>query len=213
MMKNKEKVMIALITVIILVALFMAFLFSNSKKMPSMITVQNEDGKTIEAVLFGYTWKVFGKESVTDAVNPYEFDYPSTNTLLSRTSKSVRLVPEDKVLSIEGNYRQIGSQENEEASFTQISSLNNINVNLPNIEGTFIYVFRLTYSKGTAEYGFKVVITEENVYEVKDLAKYQDTSIVDFEKVSNLLKSVPYADTVNGIKMDEDSRSMHIKHF
>ena len=211
-MKSKEKIMIALITVIILVAIFLAFLFSNSQKTPSKITIQNDDGKTIEAVLFGYTWKVFGKEMIADSVDPYEYDYASSNTILSRTAKNVRILLEDKAMSVEGNYRFIDGQETEEATFSQNSSLNSINVSLPHIEGTYIYVFRLTYAKGTAEYGFKVVITDENVYEVGELAKFKETSIVDYEGISNLLSSIPYADSVDGITMDEASKSMQVRY-
>ena len=45
--------------------------------------MQNEERKTAEAVLGGYTWKVFGNDIIADSIDLKTIDYSSKNTIIS----------------------------------------------------------------------------------------------------------------------------------
>ncbi len=209
---KKEKIVIACITILILIAIIFAFIFSNSEKVPPKILVKNDDGKTIEAVLFGYHWKVFGKDVVADAVNPFEFDYPSYNTILSKTLGSISIATSEKFSVSYVRFCSAGETSFQDATYRMNDTLNTLIVDLPRVEGNYVYSFQLEYGKGKAEYGVKVVVTDDIVYEVEDVISYKNTSITDLSNVNKILQSIPYANEVEGIMIDETGKNINVKY-
>ena len=64
-MEKKERIFIVLATSLILLSIFVAFIISNSQKVPPEVLVQNEEQKIVSAIMGGYTWKVFGTNHIT----------------------------------------------------------------------------------------------------------------------------------------------------
>ena len=83
-MDKKEKIFIVSVTLVILVAVFIMFLVSNSQKLPPEVLIENEEHKVVTAVMGGYRWKVFGSETIADSLDITSLEYTSNNTIISK---------------------------------------------------------------------------------------------------------------------------------
>lgn len=199
-MEKKEKIFIVLATAIILIAIFIAFIISNSQKVPPEVLVQNEDRKVVNAVMGGYTWKVFGTNVIADAVDLKTLDYSTENTIVSKTGEMLTLSTTEKFSVQEINCFEIGSDNIVNALARNNETGNYFTMNVPELEGAYLCIFKLEYyGKGSAEYAIKIVVTDENVYEVSDIISYKNTDILSTDNIKGILSKLPYANKLNGI--------------
>lgn len=213
-MERREKFLIVLITIVILLGIFIAFIVSNSEKTPPEVLIQNEEKKTAEAVLGGYTWKVFGNNIIADAVDLKTIDYPSDNTIVSKTGEVLTLSTTEKFTVQEIVFLETISNQEIEAITKTNEVASYFTVNAPMLEGTYLCLFKLEYDgKGTAEYAVRVVITDENIYDVKEIIEYKNTAITDITAIKAILTNLPYSDALSGITINtvDIPKSLNIK--
>lgn len=214
-MERKEKILIVLITLIILLGVFIAFIVSNSDKTPPEVLIQNEERKEAVAILGGYTWKVFGNNIIADAIDLETVDIPSDNTIVTKTDKVLTLSTTDKFLVQEIYFLEMNSNEKFETNIKTNEVSSYFTINAPELEGTYLCLFKLEYSgKGTAEYAVKVVVTDENIYDVKEIIKYKNTEITDIKRIKEILNNLPYYDELNGISINtvDVPRTLNVKY-
>lgn len=181
----------------------MAFIVSNSKKTPPKVLVANEERVVSEAIMGGYTWKVFGSNIIADSIDLKTLEYTSENTLLSKPGKLLTLSAEEKFFVKDAKYINILSKEEETATYKSDEASTYYFVNAPEIEGSYLFLINLEYyGKGEAEYAIKVVVTDENIYDVKKIVKYKDTDIFDIVKIKEILNELPYSNKLDGITIN-----------
>ena len=95
-MEKKERIFIVLATSIILLSIFVAFIISNSQKVPPEVLVQNEEQKIVSAVMGGYTWKVFGTNIIADSVDLKSLEYTSANTIVTKPGDMITISTTEK---------------------------------------------------------------------------------------------------------------------
>ncbi len=212
-MDKKEKIFIVAITLVILIAVFLAFLVSNSKKLPPELTVQNVDKKSITSVLGGYSWKVFGNITSTDAIDLKDFEYNTNNTLVSKTNEIITASTTEKFTIQEVKYASTLNGETFDVTSKFDEAGNYFTIYSPELEGTYICLIKLDfYSKGSAEYGFKLVVTDENIYDVDEMLKYRNTKASDLVKVKEILNQLAYSKNISGIVIDSDTKTLSVKY-
>lgn len=212
-MEKREKIFLAIITLIILVGVVLAFIMSNSQKTPPNVLVQNVDRDSVEAVLGGYSWKVFGNDIIADSIDLKTREYSSENTIVSKPKGTITISSTEKFSVKEINYFDVNSKETYETAIRNVEFNTYFGTNAPELEGTYICLFKLEYSgKGTADYAVKVVVTDENVYDVKQIIEYKNTNILDISKINEILKSLPYSNKLNGVAIDADFQNININY-
>lgn len=181
----------------------MAFIISNSKKTPPKVLVANEERVVSEAIMGGYTWKVFGTNIIADSVDLKTLEYTSENTILSKPGKLLTFSAEEKFSVKDAKYINILSSEEETATYKSDEVSTYYFVNAPEIEGSYLFLINLEYyGKGEAEYAIKVVVTDENIYDVKEIVKYKDTEVFDIVKIKEILSDLPYSNKLDGITIN-----------
>ena len=214
-MEKKEKIFIVIATIIILIGIFIAFIISNSQKVPPEVMIQNVNGKKASCIIGGYEWKVFGNTIIADAIELKNADYSIDNTIVSKTGDTLTLLVTEKytvekveyVSNLTNEIFETSAKSNEAGGYFTIVS--------PELEGTYICVFKLNFNnKGSAEYGVKVVVTDENIYDVENIISYKDTELTDILKVRELIGKLPYAKELSGIMIDNisDTSSLIIRY-
>lgn len=207
-MEKKEKVFIISATLLILIGVFIAFITSNSQKVPPEAIVQNSEKKSITAVMGGYEWKVFGNVEKTDAIDLKNNEYSLNNTIVSKTGEELTISTEEKFIVEQVEYISNVSNESFDVSSRYDETGNYFTISSPEIEGTYICLFKLNfYDKGSAEYGMKLVVTDDNIYDVENIVNYKNTSLTDVSKLKELLQKLPYAKQLDGIMIDKVSSS------
>ncbi len=203
-MEKKEKIFILIVTFIILIGVFIAFIVSNSQKTPPEVLVQNADRKSVSAIMGGYNWKVFGTDNVTDAIDLEKVDYSTNNTIVSKTDEDLTVSASENFTVQYVKYIKNVSNESFDVSYKLSETGTSFSITTPEIEGTYICVFKLNfYSKGSAEYGVKVVVTDENIYEINDIISYKNTKITDISKIKEILQKLPYSKQLSSIMIDK----------
>ena len=193
----------------------MAFIISNSKKTPPKVLVANEERIISEAILGGYTWKVFGSNIIADSIDLKTLEYTSENTVISRPGKLLTLSAEEKFSVKDAKYINILSSEEETATYKSDEASAYYFVNAPEIEGSYLFLINLEYyGKGEAEYAIKVVVTDENIYDVKEMVKHKNTDIFDIVKIKEILNDLPYSNKLAGITINtvDTPKSINVKY-
>lgn len=214
-MEKREKIFIIITTLIILATIFIAFIISNSQKLPPEIVVQNLDGKTSIAIMGGYEWKVFGNMTKTDAIDLNEVEYSLDNTIVSKTAETITLSANEKFTLERVEYVTNVSDEVFEPSARLSETGDFFTIVSPELEGTYICLFKLSfYDKGSAEYGVKIVVTDDNIYDVETVVDYRNTSLTDIVKIKELLGNLPYSNENSGIMVDDfsETKSLIVKY-
>lgn len=202
-MDKKEKIFIGAITLVILVAIFFAFLISNSQKLPPELNIQNADKKVVMAELGEYSWKVYGHKTITDSLDLKTFEYPSDKTIVSKTSDLLNLSTTEKFTIQDITYFSTNSNEAFSVNYNFDEAANYFTIYSPDLEGTYICLVKLNfYTKGFATYGFKLVVTDENIYDVDDIFKYKNTNVSDISRIKEILNLLPYSKNISGIIID-----------
>lgn len=205
-MNKKEKIFIVLITFVILVGIFIAFLLSNSKKLPPELFVQNAEKKLIEAELGGYNWKVFGNKIIADSINLKDFEYTSDKTVVSKTNELLTLSTDEKFTVQDVKFVNVATAGEFDINYSFDETGNYFTIYTPELEGTYVCLVNINfYSKGSGEYGFKLVVTDENVYDVDDVLVYKDTKLNDILKIKEIIAILPYSKDVSAVLIDAGS--------
>lgn len=213
-MDKKEKIFIVAVTLVILVAIFLAFLVSNSQKLPPEVMAQNTDKKTITSILGEYSWKVFGNKIINDAIELDKYEYSSNNTLVSKTNELITISTTEKFTIQEVKYVSVLNGESFDVTSKFDETGNYFTIYSPELEGTYICLMKLNfYSKGFARYGFKLVVTDENIYDVDELLKYKNTKLSDLLKVEEVLNQLAYAKDISGVIVDSESKTLSVKYM
>lgn len=163
----------------------------------------------------GYTWKVFGSNIIADSVDLKTLEYTSENTVVSKPGKLLTFSAEEKFSVKDAKYIKLLTSEEETATYKSDEVSTYYFVNAPEIEGSYLFLINLEYyGKGEAEYALKVVVTDENIYDVKKLIEYKETDISDIVKVKEILKDLPYANSLNGITINivDEPKTLNIKY-
>lgn len=211
-MEKREKIFVVLITVLILLGIFIAFIISNSQKTPPEVLVQNENRKIVSATLGGYTWKVFGTNILADSVDLKTVDFSSKNTIVSKTGEALTLSTTEKFSVQNVSYYKKLSEEMIETTARNNETGNYFTINAPELEGTYICLFNLDYyNKGTAEYAVKIVVTDEDIYDIDNIIEYKNTDLLNLENVKNIIKKLSYAEKYKGIIINSINSSKNIK--
>lgn len=201
-MDKKEKIFIVAVTLVILVAVFIMFLMSNSQKLPPEVFVENAEHKVSSAQIGGYKWKVFGSETVSDAIDITTIEYPSSSTVVSKSNMPLTFKTSERFTISELKY--IANESKEETAVTPkiIDTDNCFIINTPE-EGNYLCYFKLEfYGKGSAEYAVKVVVTDENIYDISQIISFKNTSISDIESIKGLINKLPYEKQLNRIAIN-----------
>lgn len=207
-MEKKEKIFIVVVTLIILVCIFFAFIVSNSQKVPPMVTIQNIEKKSASAILGGYEWKAFGNIETTDSINLAEANYSIDNTIVSKTGETLTLSTTEKFTVENIEYVSNVSNESFDTSAKSSETGEYFTVLAPEIEGTYLCLFDLKfYDKGSAEYGVKIVVTDDNIYDVESIVDFKNTNVADIVRVKELLSKLPYSKELSGVMIDNVSKT------
>ena len=213
-MDKKEKIFIVSVTLVILVAVFIMFLVSNSQKLPPEVLIENEEHKVVTAVMGGYRWKVFGRETIADSLDITSLEYTSNNTIVSKSNAVLTFKTTEKFTVSELKYIENESKEETTVTPRVIDTDNYFTINTPK-EGNYLCYFKLEfYGKGTAEYAVKVVVTDENIYDVNQIISFKNTDISDIENVKKLISSLPYEEKLNRIAINtvDEPKSITIQY-
>lgn len=205
MLKKVVKVLLEIITVILLIALVLMFLsFSAKSEIIPNIYAFSATGKTAQAVRGNYKWTSFTDSIEKNDITPSGYIYLSNNTIL--------VTPEEKIIFKNSEnerdcykFYQLQMEyydENNNKVDVPISENSKVYADLkyleiiaPKDEGTYIYNFKFSYyNKGEVSYGLKVIVSTEPNYEINELIKYKNTSIVQVNAVNEILELLPYAD-------------------
>lgn len=211
-MEKKERVFIILATTLILLAIFVAFLISNSQKVPPEVLVQNEERKVVSAVMGGYTWKVFGTNIIADSVDLKTLDFSIENTIVSKTGELLTISTTEKFSVQSLDCFKIKDDTTMEVLAKNNETGNYFTMNVPELEGTYICLFKLDYfGKGSAEYAVKLVVTDENVYDVSDIIDYKNTDVLNVSNVKKILNKLPYYKSLEGIIVNGATQVTNMK--
>lgn len=211
-MEKKERVFIVLATTLILLAIFIAFLISNSQKVPPEVLVQNEERKVASAVMGGYTWKVFGTDIIADAVDLKTLDFSIENTMVSKTGEMLTISTTEKFSVQDLECFLINSDTTTNVLAKNNETGNYFTMNVPELEGTYICLFKLDYfGKGSAEYAVKLVVTDDNVYDVSDIIDYKNTDVLNVNNVKAILNKLPYSKSLEGIIVNGATQESNMK--
>lgn len=209
-MKKVLKIFLEVIFIFLGIALILVFLaFSAKSEIVPDIKVTSESGRVAMAVRGNYKWNSFTESVEINSLLPQNYIYASNNVLLVTPGEKMTFRNSDNPLSSYKFYQQDMKYYDTSGVETVLPSLENskayadlkyLEINAPDIEGTYVYEFTLSYyNKGTVSYGLKVVVSSEPSYEIKDLIRYKNTSLKDLASIQDILELLPYSQYKTGV--------------
>ena len=193
---------IFVVLLIAILAIVILIFQINSEKVPEAYVYTPT--RTVLAVRGNYTWNAFSEVLSETRYVKDNYVFKTDNTLLvspqerftisnSQNSNTTRHKFEEKnVFAEKSNGERIPvSIENVNYNY---QDKNFIELVAPEEDDTYYYYFTLDYfEKGVVDYGVKVIVSSEQSYDIEQLQKFKNTSLVDFESINEIISILPYS--------------------
>lgn len=182
---------------------------TNSQKIPEIL-VSSSNGE-IKALKGNYTWNAFSTVLVESSFLNENYIYKNDNTILVSPDEKLTFFNDKSVGSVHSFDVSSFSNTNSDGEksivdYNKVSSNYDSNIEVqfsaPSTEGTYFYYIYLDYHEnGHVEYSFKVVVSTEPTYNILELVKYKNTSIVDMESINEIIKILPYLRNITNVSI------------
>lgn len=204
-MVKKEKVMLTVLLVVAVIFIVIVFLISAEPKHAPDIYFISENGVQAKAVKGGYTWNSFLSSSVADALSPEDYIYESENILLVKPGEKLVFGTKNGTYKFYAEDMRYIDELGAETAVTPIEESvykndNKMFVLAPLENGTYKCIFKLNYyKKGHADYGIKIIVSSDPVYDINSILLYKETYIGNASKVNSILDRLTFNNNKNGI--------------
>lgn len=182
--KRTKIVLSITIAAVLCAAVVSAFLTFGNIKIPDLI-VTAENGAALQAIRGGYDWRTGFNMVQADSVSPVDFEYMAENILTIRNGNSLILSNKNNVFDVQ-DFKLVSLFENSQKEtgygVSQGGFKNgNLIITAPYVSGEYIYSIRLQFRRGTVEYGFKVIVTENDGASIDSSGEMSTTNPFDAE--------------------------------
>ena len=191
-----------IVVAIILLAITVFIISVNSQKVPDLYAYT--DTRTSKGFTANYTWNAFNGVLKEEDISKEKYVFKTENTLLVTPNERITISNHQTSMTKRHNFylEQIKYEDSDglqttldyEKPSNSYADSNYAEFEAPEKEDTYIYYFNINYyEKGTVEYGLKVIVSSDAMYNVEDLSKYKNTSIYDIESIDSIIKLLPYS--------------------
>ena len=163
---KSKKVLIVAICALVLLAIGCLMVDTSKIKVPNLY-LSSEFSKTVQTVQGGYSWSNWHENVIADSIHPTEFQYTDDNTMT--VERGAQLILGNKKLRIDRRYPfELASSECFDGSKKTVEEYqvsptyinNDLYLNAPVKNGTYICSVILKYKQGTVGYGYKLVVAD-----------------------------------------------------
>ncbi len=210
---------LGILSVLVLVVVVLS-ISSASQKIPDLVVASSTE--EITALRGNYSWNSFSAVLKEENHTNSDYVYTTANSIIVSPNEKITLKNPiavgakhyfDKSYFIIEDFNGVSQNAQGETITDSIKGISYIEFNVPQNEGAYIYYISVDYfEKGYVEYSFKVVVSQEPTYNILDLLKYKDTSLLDSESIREILNVLPYSRNISNITIkSNEEKEIDIK--